>query len=131
MSDKLNKLKIEFYDAPNNRDMLNKAWQYQATVQSSTSTGLNIIFSVITLTVSFGIFFPYNPLLCFIYVLTYIPGAIMQYKTNRDVNAYSINSISKVRKKDYYKTILTSSEYAKELRLYHFAPYIKEKFSSL
>lgn len=131
MSDKLNKLKIDFYDAPNNRDMLNKAWQYQATVQSSTSTGLNIIFSVITLTVSFGIFFPYNPLLCFIYVLTYIPGAIMQYKTNRDVNAYSINSISKVRKKDYYKTILTSSEYAKELRLYNFAPYIKEKFSSL
>lgn len=131
MSDKLNRLRIDFYDHPSNRDMLNKAWQYQVTVQSSTRTGLNMIFSIITLAVSFGMFFPYNPLLCFLYVLTYIPGSIMQYKTDQAVNAYSINSIPEVRQKDYYKTILTSSEYAKELRLYHFAPYIKNKFSLL
>lgn len=131
MSDKLNRLRVDFYDYPSNRDMLNKAWQYQATVQSSTVTGLSIIFSIITLSASFALFFPYNPLLCFLYVLTYIPGAIMQYKTNQAVNAFSIDSIPEVRQKEYYKTILTSSEYAKELRLYHFAPYIKEKFSSL
>ncbi len=131
MSDKLNRLQIGFYDHPGNRDMINKAWQYQVTVQSSTGTGLSIIFSIITLAVSFGLFFPYNPLLCFLYVLTYIPGAIMQYRTNRSVNTYSIDSIPEVRQKEYYKTILTSSEYAKELRLYHLAPYMKEKFSSL
>ena len=131
MSDKLNRLRIDFYDHPSNRDMLNKAWQYQVTVQSSTGTGLSIFFSIITLAVSFGLFFPYNPLLCFLYVLTYIPGVIMQYRTNRSVNTYSIESIPEVRQKEYYKTILTSSGYAKELRLYHLAPYMKDKFSSL
>ena len=76
-------------------------------------------------------FLSYNYVLGMIYTATYIPGAIISYKYKVKVDQWSIDNIPETRKKNYYKTLLTSDFAAKDLRLYNLADYFKAKYNEL
>ena len=84
---------------------------------------------IISLSIGLTLFLPYNPILGIIYIFTYLPGAIVSYKQKRKMQEYSIQFVPENRKKNYYRSILTEAHYAKDLRLYNLADYMKEKFN--
>ena len=76
-------------------------------------------------------FLSYDWLVGIIFMATYIPGAIVSYKHKRKVDEWSISNIPETRKKDYYKSLLTRSYAAKDLRLYNLADHFKKKYNEL
>ena len=131
MMDAMSNLENSFFDDPKNRDILNKMNQYKGRVSYSISRGISLVVAVISLITGLCMFVPYNPLLGIIYIVTFIPGSIAEYKAKKKLDYYSINSIPETRKKDYYKTVLTDASYAKDVRLYNLADYLKDKYNTL
>ncbi len=76
-------------------------------------------------------FLSYDWIVGVLYMITYIPGAIISYKHKTEVDQWSIDNIPETRKKNYYKSLLTGRYAAKDLRLYNLADYFKEKYHSL
>lgn len=124
----MSELECEFYDNPENKDLLNAVNQYKSSVSSNTSHGLHMFMLFISLVIGIIMFIPYNFILGIIYIMTFIPGSIARYKASITMDYYSIDSIPDTRKKDYYRSILTERDYAKDLRLYNLTDYIKTQF---
>lgn len=47
------------------------------------------------------------------------------------MRSFSINNVPENRKKDYYRSLLTSAKMAKDVRLYNLTEYFKDKYNSL
>lgn len=123
-------LECSFYDDPKNADIINKIDQYKGTVSGSISRGISLTIAGLSLIAGLFMFIPYNAILGIVYILSFLPGSIAQYIAQKKMDYYSINSIPESRKKDYYRYMLTSRDCAKELRLYGYARFIKEKFAA-
>ena len=131
MMDRLSHLDSAFYDIPENRDMLDKVNQYKSMVVSSANTYITAFMLLCSLSLGLTLFLPYNPILGIFYIFTYLPGAIVSYKHQQKMQWFSIQFVPENRKKNYLRSILTEAHYAKDLRLYNLAEFVKEKFNSL
>ena len=79
---------IAFFDDPENKDSLDKINLFKSSIGSGISIGINIIMKLSSLMVSLFLFIPYNPVLGLLYILTYIPGSIVQYRLNKKMNQF-------------------------------------------
>lgn len=123
-------LPCEFFDDPANRDLLNKVNNYKGRVESSIRIGMSMIICMISMGSGLFMFIPYNPIVGIIYIITFLPGSIAQYKAVMKLDTLEYSFVPTARQKNYYKSILTELDFAKELRIYNIFEYINNKFVS-
>lgn len=128
---KMAQIDTAFFDDPSNSDALNAAQTSENYITGNMPWAVDTIIRVITFISGLAMFLSYDWLVGIIFMATYIPGAIVSYKHKRKVDEWSISSIPETRKKDYYKSLLTRSYAAKDLRLYNLADHFKKKYNEL
>lgn len=128
---KMTEIDTAFFDDPSNATKLKAANTSESYITGNMCWAVDTIIRLITFVSGMIVFLSYNPLLGFMYMATYIPGAIISYKHKAKVDQWSIDNIPETRKKNYYKTLLTSPFAAKDLRLYNLADDFKGKYNSL
>ena len=128
---KMAQIDTAFFDDPSNSDALNAAQTSENYITGNMPWAVDTIINVITFISGLAMFLSYDWLVGIIFMATYIPGAIVSYKHKRKVDEWSISNIPETRKKDYYKSLLTRSYAAKDLRLYNLADHFKKKYNEL
>lgn len=124
-------LDIAFYDRPENLDQIQAAKSSSDYVTNNILSLTDIITSIITIISAIVVFISYDWLCGLLFLLTYLPGAIISYENTKKIDSLSIDQIPQTRKKDYYKQILIGKNYAKELRVYNLVPVIKKRYIEL
>lgn len=120
-----------FFDNPNNSDMLVVARTSESYITDNMTWMIDTVIRIIAFISGLVIFLSYDWLVGILFMVTYIPGAIISFRHRKKMDNWSINNIPESRKKDYYKTLLTGSSAAKDLRLYNLSGYFKKKYNQL
>ncbi len=128
---KMAQIDTAFFDDPSNSDALNAAQTSETYISGNIPWAVDTIIRVITFISGLVMFLSYDWLVGILFMATYIPGAIISYKHKTKVDQWSIDNIPETRKKNYYKSLLTGSYSAKDLRLYNLADYFKKKYNEL
>lgn len=128
---KMAEVDTAFFDNPANSDKLTAAQTSETYITSNMCWVVDTIIRIIAFISGLIIFLSYNPLLGLIYIATFIPGAILSYRHRKKTDEWSLDNIPKTREKNYYKSLLTGGNTAKDLRLYNLADYFKSKYNEL
>ena len=120
-----------YFDDPENRDTIRIANESKRVVSESIGWAVSMVTSVVGFAASASVFLALNPLLGILFLITYIPGALIENKNKKEMRSFSINNVPENRKKDYYRSLLTSAKMAKDVRLYNLTEYFKDKYNSL
>lgn len=128
---KMAQIDTAFFDDPKNSDAINAAQTSEEYIAGNMLWIMETIIRIITFISGIIMFLSYDWLVGIVYMATYIPGAIISYKHKAKVDEWSINNIPETRRKNYYKSLLTESNAAKDLRLYNLAGYFKQKYNEL
>lgn len=120
-----------FFDNPENADKVMAAQTSEIYITGNMCWTVDTLIRIIAFVVGLIMFLFYNPMIGMIYIATYIPGAIFSYRHKAKVDQWSLDNISETRKKDYYKSLLTGSHTAKDIRLYNLTDYFKTKYNTL
>ena len=120
-----------FFDDPANRDALTAAKESGIYISGNVTTTIYYIVQLVTLIWALVMFLTHQWLVGLVYIFTYIPGVILSFNQKEKIDEFSMRKIPYEREKNYYKSILTSEHFAKELRLYQLADRFKEKYNEL
>lgn len=120
-----------FFDNPDNSDMLVVARTSESYITDNMTWMIDTVIRIIAFISGLVIFLSYDWIVGILFMVTYIPGAIISFRHRKKMDNWSINNIPESRKKDYYKTLLTGSSAAKDLRLYNLSGYFKKKYNQL
>ena len=120
-----------YFDDPKNQDAIRVASDSKQVVSESIGWSVSMVTSIVGFVATASVFLWLNPLLGILFLITYIPGTLMENKNKKEMRSFSINNIPENRKKDYYRSLLTASETAKDVRLYHLTEYFKDKYNHL
>ena len=126
---KIASMDAEYFADPQNNDLIKAVQQYKRYAIGSASSAVEMTLLLISTISGTIMFLSSNIVFGVLFILTYIPGAIVSYRNQQQMDQFSIHSIPETRKKDYYRSILTDGYYAKDLRLYNLAEYIKRQFN--
>ena len=124
-------LDAAYFDDPENRDTIRVANESKRVVSESIGWAVSMVTSVVGFVATASVFLALNPLLGILFLITYIPGALIENKNKKEMRSFSINNVPENRKKDYYRSLLTSAKMAKDVRLYNLTEYFKDKYNSL
>lgn len=128
---KIAEMDTAYFDNPKNHDAIYHAEQSKILVTDNMGWSVYLISSIIAFFANVTAFFIIEPILGIVFLLTYVPGAIINNKNNAAMKEFSIQKIPENRKKNYYRSLLTSSETAKDIRLYNLSNHFKNKYNSL
>lgn len=128
---KMSELDLSFFDAPSNQDMLQVAQNSKQEVSDAMTYFIREIISAVTFFVALGYFLSIEPAVGCAYLLTGIPSVIINHNATVKMDRFSIKSVPENRVKDYYRSLLTTDSYAKDLRLYNLRTYWLEKYQNI
>lgn len=126
---KYNKLDAKFYDDPLNMDTLDVVKNSKMMICEGVLQLVEIIKTFANFMLMAFVLFYISPIVTFIYVLLLIPQVTSSTKLDTLLNMYDVEATKEKRKKDYYKSILVSKKYAKDLRVYRIRDFIIEKYN--
>ncbi len=129
--EKMASVNVSWFDDPANRDKVVAAKSSSLYVTGNLPWAISTMIQVLVFISSLVLFLSYNWIAGCLFLITYIPGAVLSYRNNIKIDEWSIETIPENRKKEYYKSLLTGAFAAKDLRLYNLAPYYKEKYNTL
>lgn len=124
-------LDAAYFDDPENQDTVRVANESKRIVSESIGWSVSMVTSVVGFAATASVFLALNPVLGILFLFTYIPGALIENKNKKEMRSFSINNVPENRKKDYYRSLLTSAKTAKDVRLYNLTEYFKDKYNSL
>ena len=128
---KVASLNSAFFDDPANRDMVDSAMQSKDRVSGSLMFAVKSCLNMLTFAAGSILFVQINPLVSIVYLLTTIPTMLINHHYDVQMNRNSIHTVPEVRKKNYYRSLLTEKYTAKDLRLYHLSDFFKKKYNTL
>lgn len=128
---KMSELDLSFFDDPSNQDMLQVAQNSKQEVSDAMTYFIREIISAVTFFVALGYFLSIEPAVGCAYLLTGIPNVIINHNATVKMDRFSIKSVPENRVKDYYRSLLTTDSYAKDLRLYNLRTYWLEKYQNI
>lgn len=131
LMEKMASVNVSWFDDPANRDKVEAAKSSSLYVTGNLPWAISTMIQVLVFISSLVLFLSYNWIAGCLFLITYIPGAVLSYRNNIKIDEWSIETIPENRKKEYYKSLLTGAFAAKDLRLYNLAPYYKEKYNTL
>lgn len=120
-----------YFDDPKNQDAIRVANDSKSVVSESIGWSVSMVSSIVGFVATASVFLALKPLFGILFLITYIPGALIENKNKKEMRSFSINNIPENRKKDYYRSLLTSAETAKDIRLYNLTEYFKDKYNGL
>ncbi len=128
---KMAKIDMAFFDDPKNADKLRAAQTSEQYITGNMYWAVDVTVRTVTFLSGLIMFLSYNLWFGLLYIATYIPGAILSYRNKKKVDQFSLDNIPETRKKDYYKSLLTGSATAMDLRLYNLADHFKGEYNRL
>ena len=128
---KMANIDMAFFDDPKNADKLRAAQTSENYITGNMYWAVDVTVRTVTFLSGLVMFLSYNPWFGLLYIATYVPGAILSYRNKTKVDRFSLDSIPETRKKDYYKSLLTGSATAMDLRLYNLADHFKGEYNRL
>ena len=128
---KISKIQIKHLEHGSSIDSINAAMNSRSYITSSFAAYIRIITSAISFISMISIIFTYYPTIAFFYLVTTIPALIVSNTYDRRMSMFEIDSIPETRKKNYYYYMLTSAEYAKDIRLYDLKEPFKNEYNSI
>jgi len=128
---KMATIDMAFFDDPKNADKLRAAQTSENYITGNMYWAVDVTVRTVTFLSGLVMFLSYNLWFGLLYIATYIPGAILSYRNKTKVDQFSLDNIPETRKKDYYKSLLTGSATAMDLRLYNLADHFKGEYNRL
>ena len=128
---KMASLDASFFDDPDNSNILIAAQTSEIYITDNMLWVIETIIRGIAFIASLIMFLSYDWIIGILFIFTYIPGSIISFKHKEAVDQWSINNIPESRKKNYYKSLLTDSFAAKDLRLYNLSGEFQAKYNEL
>ncbi len=128
---KMASLDEAYTDAPENRNNISAAQTSEQYIVDNMSWAVSITIRIIAFIASLTVLFSYQWIIGIIYLLTYIPSIVTSHRQRQKADQFSIDNIPQNRKKDYYKSLLTQSFAAKDLRLYSLESFYKNRYTQL
>ncbi len=128
---KLSNVEVNFLENPDNVDSFNAAKESEYFLARNNSWLIDTMVRLVTLIISLIVLFAYDYFLFIIYVILTIPGTIIAFKQEKEMDQFSIITIPENKEKNYYKNLLTVRWFAKELRLYNLFDYLFKKYTNL
>ncbi len=127
---KYSKLEAGFYDDPLNMDTLDVVKNSKMMICEGVLQLVEIIKSIVNFILMAIVLVSISPIVTFVYVLLLIPQVTSSTKLDTLLNMYDVEATKEIRKKDYYRSILISKKYAKDLRVYRIRDFIIEKYNA-
>lgn len=128
---KMAKIDMAFFDDPANTDKLRAAQNSERNITGNMYWAVDVTVRTVTFLSGLVMFLSYDLWFGLLYIATYVPGAILSYRNKKKVDRFSLDNIPETRKKDYYKSLLTGSATAMDLRLYNLADHFKGEYNRL
>ena len=128
---KLSKTEFQFFENPNNdEDFISAAESEYFLVRNNTWL-VETLIRIITFVINIIILLSYDFLLVTIYIFLNVPGTILSYIQEKEMDKFSIDNIPENKEKNYYKNLLILPWFAKELRIYNLFDYFFSKYTNL
>lgn len=120
----------EFYESPHYQDTIHRA-QGEAYIrgQSLLKGFYKLIRKLITFVSITVIVFVYNSNIGFLLLISIIPGLWFKIKYSNDIHSWKTKRSNIQRRAKYFNRVLTSKEFAKELRFFNAGQFFISKFS--
>lgn len=128
---KLSKIHIKHLEQKDSIDAVDAAMRSEFYISSSFAAYIRMVTAVVTFISMISIVIAYYPLIALFYLLTTIPALIISNTYDNKMSAFEIDSIPETRKKNYYYYMLTSAEYAKDVRLYNLKTPFKKRYNDI
>lgn len=128
---KMSQLDASFFADPKNADITDIAQSSEIYMAKRLPEKVSEVVGIIAFITELITFLVYSPLGGILFLITYIPGAINSYKYKKKLDEFSLRNVPQERERSYYKSILTTDTYAKDLRLYNLKSYMMEKYDVL
>jgi len=123
---------LEYYENPLYHDTLHRAQGDAPTRPVSIVNRLVTIGqSAISLAGIAGLLFAFNPLLALVLILVALPGAQVRLMYSRRLYRFEQEQTKQERRAWYYHWLLTSSYFAKEVRLFNLGSLFRTRFRAL
>ena len=121
---------MHYFESPRFHDTLRQATRLQWTPAQLIREASNFVGSLLTLFSFFGVILIFNPTLAAILIIATIPSFIVQmrFRRMRFDNSWRNSPIE--RKAGYLSQILSSTQHAKEVRLFNLGEYILKQYLS-
>lgn len=129
--DKFSRLKMSYFENKENQNAMNVVMYSQFAVSRSFFVYMGIISNAVKFASLLVVIATYYPWLSMVYLLTTLPGIAITARYRKNFDQFSIDQIPQTRVKDYYYSILTAQEYAKDVRMYNLFDVIKNKFNAI
>ncbi|MBQ8401475.1 MAG: hypothetical protein IJX14_06050, partial [Clostridia bacterium] len=102
-------MNVSWFDDPANRDKVEAAKSSSLYVTGNLPWAISTMIQVLVFISSLILFLSYNWIAGCLFLITYIPGAVLSYRNNIKIDEWSIETIPENRKKEYYKSQLTGA----------------------
>lgn len=124
------KIDIETFDNPENANKIDVALNSTWSIANRAYWPVDAISYLISFLSACIVFLVYNYILGVIFLVTYIPGAIISFINSKKMDKFSLESVTENREKEYYKSLLIEKEYAKDIRIYNLKEYFFNKYKN-
>lgn len=124
------KIDIETFDNPENANKIDVALNSTWSIANRAYWPVDAISYLISFLSACIVFLAYNYILGVIFLVTYIPGAIISFINSKKMDKFSLESVTENREKEYYKSLLIEKEYAKDIRIYNLKEYFFNKYKN-
>lgn len=125
------RLESEYFNNPVNGGRIWWAQHSQRTVVQNFTWTVDTALQIASFVTAAGLFLAYSPVFGVIFLITYIPGAVVLYRSGKKIENWQQWHAPDNVKKEYFKEMLISSKSAKDIRLYNLAPYLREKYDAI
>lgn len=127
---KLSRLKLQYFENNAMQDAINVALKSDFAVTRCYLVTVDIVCGFVKFLSLAVVLFGYYPLVALAYLLLTLPDILVTASKNKQMDQFSIDSMPKTRKKDYYYSILTEKKYAKDIRVWNLFDIFRGRFNS-
>lgn len=129
--EKAAELDLSYFDSNAFYNEMSDANANSPLVTQSAFQTIDLFRYLIQFLIAFTYLFQFNLVLPFVFLISIIPSAVTQEKQLKAVYNFQREHMSEDRKMQYAADVLTSQEFAKDVRAYSIFPFISNKFLTI
>ena len=125
---KLSRLKMQYFENNAMQDAINVALKSDFAVTRCYLVTVDIVCDIVKFISLSIVLFGYYPWLAPVYLIFTIPDILVSALKNKQMDQFSIDTMPKTRRKDYYYSLLTEKKYAKDIRVWNLFDVFRTRF---
>lgn len=124
-------LDLSFFDSAAFYNEMNDANGNSPLITHSAFRAMDFVRYLVQFFIAFVCLFQFHPVMPFVFALSVIPCAVMEFKQVEAIYGFQRQYMSEERKMQYASDILLSREFAKDVRIYNIFSFISGKFMEI